>query len=148
MYRRSRNARFLFAIVFAIALSGCVTKAGWQYEPGPAQVAPARVAVSVGVLQFQDQRATENSTYFWLCIIPAVPYCTADYHRLESANGFLTAASYSFRPGEDLAQATAVELRQTGLFSDVFVTDRATESRRTIAAPRNHHQHRLGRHAL
>ncbi len=148
MYRRSRNARFLFAIVFAIALSGSVTKAGWQYEPGPAQVAPARVAVSVGVLQFQDQRATENSTYFWLCIIPAVPYCTADYHRLESANGFLTAASYSFRPGEDLAQATAVELRQTGLFSDVFVTDRATESRRTIAAPRNHHQHRLGRHAL
>src|SRR5208282_1345976 len=102
MYCRSRNARFLFAIAFAMALSGCVTKAGWQYQPGPAQVAPTRVPVSVGVLQFQDQRATDNSTYFWLCIIPAVPYCTADYHRLESANGFLTAASYNFRPGAQL----------------------------------------------
>ena len=127
MYCRSLNARFLFVIAFAMALSGCVTKAGWQYQPGPAQVAPTRVPLSVGVLQFQDQRATDNSTYFWLCIIPAVPYCTADYHRLESANGFLTAASYNFRPGEDLAQATAVELRQIGLFRDVFVTDRATD---------------------
>ena len=147
MYCRSLNARFLFVIAFAMALSGCVTKAGWQYQPGPAQVAPTRVPLSVGVLQFQDQRATDNSTYFWLCIIPAVPYCTADYHRLESANGFLTAASYSFRPGEDLAQATAIELRQIGLFRDVFVTDRH-RSRRAIAAPRNDRQHRLGRHAL
>lgn len=127
MYQRGREARFLVIVAFAIGLSGCVSNAGWQYEPGPAQVSPTRVPVSVGVLQFQDQREIKNSTYFWSCIIPLVPYCTADYHRLEAANGFLTAGAYNFRPGEDLAKATTVELRQTGLFHDVFVTDRATD---------------------
>lgn len=127
MYRRGSKAAFLIMVAFGLALSGCVTNAGWQYQPGPAQISPARVPVSVGVLQFQDQRAIGNSTYFWLCAIPLVPYCTADYHRLESANGFITAGAYNFRPSEDLAKATAVELRQTGLFRDVFVTDRATD---------------------
>ncbi|HSU91014.1 MAG TPA: hypothetical protein VLI44_06180 [Sporolactobacillaceae bacterium] len=127
MFQRGRKARFLVIVAFGLALSGCVTNAGWQYEPAPAQVSTTRAPVSVGVLQFQDQRAAENSTYFWSCLIPLVPYCTADYHRLESANGFVTAGTYNFRPSEDLAKATADELRQTSLFHDVFVTDRATD---------------------
>jgi len=127
MFQRGCKARVLLVIACGLALSGCVSNAGWQYEPGPAQVSTTRAPVSVGVLQFQDQRAAENSTYFWLCLIPLVPYCTADYHRLESANGFVTAGTYNFRPSEDLAKATADELRQTSLFRDVFVTDRATD---------------------
>jgi len=127
MFQRGRTARFLVVVAFALVLSGCVSNAGWQYEPSPAQVSPTRAPVSIGVLQYQDQRAAENSTHFWLCLIPLVPYCTADYHRLESANGFVTAGTYNFRPSEDFAKATADELRQTGLFRDVFVTDRATD---------------------
>jgi hypothetical protein len=113
MYHEGGKAQFLVIVAIALALSGCVSNAGWQYEPGPAQVSPTRAPVSVGILQYQDQRAAENSTHFWLCLIPLVPYCTADYHRLESANGFVTAGTYNFRPSEDLAKATAEELRQT-----------------------------------
>jgi hypothetical protein len=121
MYQRGREARFLVIVAFAIGFSGCGSNAGWQYQPGPVQLSPTRVPLSVGVLKFQDQRETENTTYFWLCIIPLIPYCTDDYHRPE------TASEYNFRPDEDLANATAVELRQTGLFRDVFITDRATD---------------------
>jgi hypothetical protein len=121
MFQRGRKAWGLFIIACGVALSGCGSNAGWQYQPGPAQLSPTRVPLSVGVLKFQDQRETENTTYSWLCIIPLIPYCTDYYHRPE------TASEYNFRPDEDLANATAVELRQTGLFRDVFVTDRATD---------------------
>src|SRR5260221_5357279 len=120
-------ARVGLAVVFVAMLSGCVSKAGWQYQPGPAKVASARLPISLAVAKFDDKRGTENSTYFALCIIPLVPYCTAKYDRLENANGFLSAGAYNFRPADDLAEASATELRQTGLFRDVFVTNRTVD---------------------
>ena len=83
--------------------------------------------VTLAVEHFQDQRGTENSRYFFLCAIPLVPYCTSTYKRPENANGFLTEAAYNFRPSEDLAQASAAELRQAGLFRDVYVTDHTSD---------------------
>ncbi len=47
-----------------------------------------------------------------------------DYRRPDTANGFMTAEAYNFRPSDDLADATATELRQTRLFNHVYVTNR------------------------
>lgn len=74
--------------------------------------------------RFEDQRPTDNDRYFWLCVIPLVPYSESHYSRPENANGFLTEAAYNFRPESDLAEATAQDLRRTGMFRDVFVTER------------------------
>ncbi len=123
----SRSLNFLVIVAFGLLLAGCSTRAGWQYQPSATSVGGTPVPVTVAVEHFQDQRGTENSRYFWLCIIPLVPYCSADYKRPENANGFLTEAAYNFRPSDDLAQATADELRQAGLFREVYVTDRTSD---------------------
>ncbi len=127
MDRSKRGASFLIALALGLQLAGCSTRAGWLYQPSASKVASAPVPVTVAVEHFQDQRGTENSRYFWLCAIPLVPYCSATYHRPENANGFLTEAAYNFRPSDDLAQATASELIQAGIFREVYVTDRAAD---------------------
>ncbi len=127
MDRSNLNVNFLVAVAFGLLLTGCSTKAGWQYQPSATRVAATPVPATVAVEHFEDQRGTENSRYFWVCAIPLVPYCTADYKRPENANGFLTEAAYNFRPSDDLAQATAAELRQAGLFREVYLTDRPSD---------------------
>ncbi|HEY6417730.1 MAG TPA: hypothetical protein VIX59_01900 [Candidatus Binataceae bacterium] len=121
MYRSKHKVAFAAMLALALALQGCVSNAGWNYTPNPPQLAPMQVPVNLAVEQFQDQRGKENSTYRWLCLIPLVPYCEANYDRPDTANGFLTASSYNFRAGADLADATATELRQTNLFPHVSV---------------------------
>jgi hypothetical protein len=128
-----RNVNFLIAVAFGLLLAGCSTKAGWEYQPSATRVAATPLPVTVAVEHFQDQRGTENSRYFWVCAIPLVPYCTADYKRPENANGFLTEAAYNFRPSDDLAQATSAELRQAGLFREVYVTDRVSDPNAQLA---------------
>jgi hypothetical protein len=124
--RSKLNASFLFIVAFGLLLAGCSTRAGWQYEPSATRIGTT-VPATVAVEHFQDQRGTENSRYFWLCGIPLVPYCTASYKRPENANGFLTEAAYNFRPSDDLAQATALELTKAALFHEVYLTDRMSD---------------------
>jgi hypothetical protein len=119
-----RSVNFLVTVALGLLLAGCSTRAGWQYQPSATKVAATPLPVTVAVEHFTDQRGTENSRYFWVCVIPLVPYCTADYKRPENANGFLTEAAYNFRPSDDLATATAAELSQAGMFREVYVTDR------------------------
>jgi hypothetical protein len=120
--------RFFLGLISAamvLATSGCSSVAGWSYDPNPATAAPAsNVPLVVAVPHFEDERAEQNKTWFWLCVIPAVPYCTAMYHRPENANGFQTAGAYDFRPSEDLSSATVRELRNTGMFKEVYATER------------------------
>jgi len=128
-----RSVNFAIAVALGLLLAGCSTKAGWEYQPSAIRVAATPLPVTVAVEHFQDQRGTENSRYFWVCVIPLVPYCTSDYKRPENANGFLTEASYNFRPSDDLAQATSAELRQAGLFREVYVTDRTSDPNAQLA---------------
>src|SRR5262249_28589984 len=104
MIHRRSIANILIAAV-CLTLAGCSANAGWQYTPGPATPAGKNLPISLAVQRFEDQRPTSNERHFWVCMIPLVPYCTADYQRPDTANGFLTAASYNFRPDQDLAQA-------------------------------------------
>ncbi len=128
-----RSVNFVIVVALGLLLGGCSTKAGWEYQPSATRVAATPLPVTVAVEHFQDQRGTENSRYFWVCVIPLIPYCTSDYKRPENANGFLTEASYNFRPSDDLAQATSAELRQAGLFREVYVTDRTSDPNAQLA---------------
>ncbi len=121
----SRLSRLVIpALVFAITLSGCLANVGWRYDPNQAIPSPTHLPLTLAVEHFQDQRATANSSYFMLCLMPVIPYCTADYNRPEANNnGFITVLAYNFRPDADLAEATATELRRTAMFHDVYVTD-------------------------
>lgn len=121
-YFFSRLSTAVF-FVLSLAIAGCASNAGWQYVPGTEAQAAKPLPVSLAVERFEDKRESGNSRYFWVCMFPLVPYCTSDYHRPDIANGFLTAGAYNFRPSEDLAQAAATEIRSTGMFRDVFVTD-------------------------
>ncbi|HUA33103.1 MAG TPA: hypothetical protein VMA09_05820 [Candidatus Binataceae bacterium] len=120
-------AKGLGIVLSALIVTGCASRAGWQYTPNPAQPARVQVPVTVAVTHFKDERGTTNTQYYAVCLIPLVPYCTASYERPENANGFLTMGAYNFRPSDDLAEAAATELRQTGMFKDVFVTNRAQD---------------------
>jgi hypothetical protein len=124
MNRLREHTGVMLMAVVVMAIAGCTTNAGWHYQPNAPQLTATHVPVTLAVEHFKDQRGTENSTYFWLCIIPLVPYCTATYQRPDTANRFLTAAAYNFRPEADLANAAALELKQDDIFHEVFVTDR------------------------
>jgi hypothetical protein len=121
----ARCALAAIAAAFLMGLSGCVSNAGWHYTPNPPASVGSRLPLTLAVKTFQDDRPQGNATYFWVCIIPLVPYCSADYNRPDTANGFLSAGAYNFRPSSDLASAAAAEMRGTGLFRDVYVTDRS-----------------------
>lgn len=122
-----RRPIYFGVLCLLLLTSGCATKAGWQYVPNAGHPASVQVPLVVAVERFQDDRGTSNSRYFWVCIIPLVPYCSSSYSQPENANGFLTEAAYNFRPSDDLAEATTIELRQTGMFKDVFVTNRISD---------------------
>ena len=127
MNRLRKDAGLLLFGVMALAIAGCTTNAGWNYQPNAPQLTATHVPLTLAVEHFKDQRGNENSTYFWSCIIPLVPYCTATYQRPDTANRFLTAGAYNFRPEADLANAAALEIRQDDIFREVFVTDRAMD---------------------
>jgi hypothetical protein len=111
-------------LLISSLITGCASNAGWNYQPNPSQSASIHVPLTLAVEHFRDERGTQNSTYFWACIIPLVPYCSASYQRPDTANGFLTEGAYNFRPDSDLANAAKAEIKQSNIFKDVFVTDR------------------------
>ncbi|HUY28850.1 MAG TPA: hypothetical protein VMV27_15680 [Candidatus Binataceae bacterium] len=119
-----RQGRALVVAVVMMAVAGCASNAGWSYQPNPPQLTATHVPLTLAVEHFKDQRGTQNSRYFWVCIIPLVPYCSSSYQRPDTANGFLTEAAYNFRPSADLANAAALEIKQDDIFHEVFVTDR------------------------
>ncbi|MHB8382457.1 MAG: hypothetical protein ACYDC3_08995 [Candidatus Binataceae bacterium] len=121
------HARVLLLAASVMVIAGCASNAGWNYQPNAPQLTAAHVPLTVAVERFKDQRGSENSTYMWLCIIPLVPYCTAAYERPDTANRFLTAGAYNFRPDADLSNAAALELKQDGIFREVFVTGRTMD---------------------
>lgn len=127
MIASGRAAVLLLFAAVTSSVAGCASNAGWTYRPNPPQLTAAQVPLTLAVERFKDRRGTENTTHLWMCIIPLIPYCTAAYERPDTANRFLTVAAYNFRPDSDLANAAALEIRQDGIFHEVYVTDRSMD---------------------
>lgn len=115
----------ILALVFAATISGCIDLASWRYTPNSATPSSIHVPLTLAVEYFKDQRGDRKYNHMWLCAIPAILLCTAEYDRPDANNGFLTVLTYNFRPSDDLANAVATELRQATIFREVDVTEKS-----------------------
>ncbi|MDD2480083.1 MAG: hypothetical protein PHS31_09350 [Victivallaceae bacterium] len=116
---------FLIA-VFLLVLTGCGTTAKFVY---PAQMSSLVQFDSshvtnkkLAVLPFDDYRSDDNNCMFPMYLIPLMPFGWGTYERPDAASMFLSLVSYDITPTEDLAKATAVSIRHSNLFKDVFFT--------------------------
>jgi len=86
-----------------------------------------KLPLKVAVLPLVDKRNSKNSNAAILILIPLMPFGPLNYDRPDTANGYTTHASYTFKPTEDIAKATVVELKQNQIFEEVFFSQRENE---------------------
>lgn len=120
----------LLEIVFlSFLISGCASQRGWRYAPESPRSRAPLVDKSVAVPPFTDARPDKNENALLMYLIPIVPFGWCDYSIPESGNMKLNSIPvWQFRPTEDLAKAAADELRASGLFGEVFFTNRPSEA--------------------
>ena len=120
-------ARMLPLLGLAILLftgNGCLGNRDWQYPPETsgkyldmkaAKPVPARVVV----LPFEDLRGDNVKDEYWKAAIPMVLYGELEYDRPEKVQKPEEVDVVRFNPSKDFAEATAMELRESGAFSSV-----------------------------
>ncbi|HXE96875.1 MAG TPA: hypothetical protein VN642_10745, partial [Dongiaceae bacterium] len=93
----------ILIIIVAMIVSGCASRAAFVYEPGNVvNVNNKKLPLKVAVMPLEDKRKYENTNYVLMYLIPGMPFGILDYDRPDAANGYVTHASYNFRPSEDL----------------------------------------------
>ncbi|MCP4651932.1 MAG: hypothetical protein GY858_00910 [Candidatus Omnitrophica bacterium] len=118
---------FCLVSVCCFFITGCATQRGWRYQAEPAQEREPLINKSVAVPPFKDNRPDKNTNAVMMYLVPLMPYGWCDYSIPESGNTKLNSTDWQFKPTEDLAKAAAEELRASGLFKEVFFTQRASE---------------------
>jgi len=109
--------------------TGCTHPATWHYgldtyAPRPQPVLPKTVAVP----PFLDARSDRNLDATSMGHIPLMPYGWYDHAKPESRSvSLLELSAWRFRPSRDLAKAAADELNASGLFDEVFFTERPSD---------------------
>jgi hypothetical protein len=81
------------------------------------------IGKAVEVPPFADKRPNVNKNTVYLALIPFVPFGSLIYDKPEMESPFVGSARWNFRPQEDLAQAVAEELRNSGIFKEAFFTN-------------------------
>jgi hypothetical protein len=115
-------------VVLALFASGCASRGAFVYEPGSIVNANnKKLPLKVAVMPLEDKRQSDNTNAVLLYLIPLMPFGPLNYDRPDSANGYITHASYNFRPSEDLAKAAVEELKRNEFFEEVFFTQREKE---------------------
>jgi hypothetical protein len=117
----------LFIFIVLISIYGCGTTAKFVY---PANVKDIRHITDtpfkqskVAIIPFKEKRGDENdSSTYWLYLIPLMPYGYGKYERPDAARMFNTISEFEFDVSEDLAKASVYSLKESGLFQDVFFT--------------------------
>jgi hypothetical protein len=124
MFKRLIQLGFVLSAIF---INGCGTTAKFVYP------ADGRNLIQLGekpayekkvvVTPFEDLRGDNNqsSTYF-LYLIPLMPFGYGEYERPDAARMFNTIVEFEFNASEDLAKAAAYSMRKSGLFKDAFFT--------------------------
>lgn len=114
--------------LFCFSITGCATQRGWRYSAEAKKFRDPIVNKSVAVPPFKDARPDKNNNALMMYMIPLVPFGWCDYSTPEGGGIKLNSAPiWLFKPTEDLAKAAAEELAASGLFKEVFFTQRASE---------------------
>lgn len=120
------KANISVMLISIALLTGCGTTGKFVYPANMSTMFKAgdniNAEKTVAILPFDDFRSAENSDCFTAYMIPLLPYGWAEYERPEAALRFLTVGHYDITPAEDLAKATSLSLRRSGLFRDAFFT--------------------------
>ena len=119
-----RSTALLAALFVAFLAAGCATRGAFVYIPGSQPMAARRYPARVAVKGFLDQRGNRNRDYTLMTLIPLWPWGKAVYDRPEAGTNFIDQVSYLIRPSEDFARALIADLRNAGMFEEVFYTER------------------------
>ena len=120
----ARMLPVLSLTILLINVGGCLGTRDWHYPPESsgsyidakaAKAIPARVVV----LPFEDLRGNTVKDEYWKAAIPLVLYGELEYDRPEEVEKPEEVDEVRFEPPKDFAQATAMELRESGIFSSV-----------------------------
>jgi hypothetical protein len=110
-----------------VPLSGCMSTRAWKYGAEPDATGPVAVMKSVAVPPFKDLRVNENSNLVLLYLIPLMPFGWMDLQTPESSQMHVGSGLWQWKPGEDMAKATAEEIKATRIFKEAFFTNRESE---------------------
>ena len=116
----------LFGLVLVL-LSGCASQRVWMYRAESYIKTKSLVNKTVALLPLSDRRENINRDLIGLGMIPLMPFGWQDMHSPEGMQRHLTSGIWLFRPPEDFAKAIAEELRNSGIFKEVFFTYKASE---------------------
>jgi len=116
----------LFGLVLVL-LSGCASQRVWMYKAESYVKTKPLVNKTVAVLPLLDRRENINRDLIGLGMIPLMPFGWQEMYCPEGGQRHLMSGIWLFRPPEDFAKAIAEELRNSGIFEDVFFTYKASE---------------------
>lgn len=121
-------SRLFLISIFLVSSIGCATQRGWRYTPSSMQSRKPLINKTLAVAPFVDAREDKNKDSLLMYMVPIVPYGKCDYSAPEGGGQKLSSMPiWQFRPSEDLAKAAAEELNASGLFKEVFFTQRPSE---------------------
>ncbi len=117
----------ILGIFVALIFSGCAQQRVWSYKANPYVKTEPLVNKSVAVPPLADNRKNENTNLVSLMYIPLMPYGWMDLNTPEGGQQHMSSTLWLFKPPEDLAKAVAEEINNSGIFKEVFFTNRASE---------------------
>jgi hypothetical protein len=117
----------IFIFVFCLALSACANQKIWVYNAGQKIIRTPLINKSVSVPDFGDTRLSGCSNMKPLSLIPLVPYGTLTLNTPEKLCGSAP-PSWLCNPPQDFAKATAAELENSGIFKEVFYSNRRSDA--------------------
>ena len=115
---------WVFALVVAFSVTGCLGNRDWTYPPPPHRAflgiqADQQVSGSLVVLPLADQRGKEVQEEYWKIAIPLVPSGSTFYDRPEDVKDPEPIDQVEFNPPKDFARALTDEIREAKIFSSV-----------------------------
>ena len=117
----------ILTILLFLTLAGCSTQRAWTYKAEPAVRMASIINKTVAVSPLSDGRENVNTNAWAMYLIPLMPFGWQDLKTPEGVQMHLNSGLWLFKPAEDFAKAIAEELNNSGIFKEVFFTNRPSE---------------------
>jgi len=125
---KRKIAVLFIGVLMIFIMAGCSTqRAAWTYKAEPPATMAPMINKSLAVSPLSDRREDRNRDMVAMYLIPLMPYGWQDLRTPESVEIHINSGLWPFRPTEDFAKAIAEELNHSGIFKEVFFTDRPNE---------------------